>query len=603
MIGDTVRGRDFIAAVYDGVDGYLNVRTLPPLEQAFFKVDDVDALEVFVKPRRDRNAYIGVAVRVNSTDGSLAGCGALPALFADLDFKDFADEAAARRQLAASPLAPSIVIQSGGGLQPWWLLREAMDLQREAPAARSLLRRLAVSLSADMAAAEPARILRLPNTQNYKYAPPRRVKVEVFEPSRRYNNCDFDEYLPKEPRNMRVLAGPTPDAVPQGTRNTHLMSLAGSMRRRGMAEASITVALLAENAARCRPPLPDADVRRIAKSVGRYAPDPSSEPTAFVHSLPELLERASAITEPRWLIEGLLPGDGTALLHSQPREYKTLIAQALLVAATTATAAFGLERLHVAEAVPAWYITEEDGWWRVAHRLGQLVQGYGIERAPELLHVSAGKGLNLDTTEWQERIIATAREQGYRLVVIDPLRSVTEAADQGPRELKPFALFLRRFIRETGAVVLIVHHDTKPLANATDQRRRPQRASGGGIFSIADSPIHVDRVDEHRRMLVPCAFKFAADPPAVTVRLEQGPGWLKLTGEETTAAQPDNAALDLRILEFLKNSPYTYGNKVAVGVKARKDLVLARLKALAGMGLVDCVAESRGVKWFTQRAS
>jgi hypothetical protein len=603
MIGDTVRGRDFIAAVYDGVEGYLNVRTLPPVEQAFFKVADVDALEAFVAPRRDRNAYIGAAVRVNTTDGSLAGCGPLPALFADLDFKDFATEAAARRQLAAAPLAPSIVIQSGGGLQPWWKLREPMDLQRDAPAAKSLLRRLAVSLNADLAAAEPARILRLPNTKNYKYMPPRSVKVEVFEISRQYNVCDFDAYLPDEPHDVRVLAGPTPDAIPQGSRNAHLTSLAGSMRKRGMAEASIAVALLAENEARCRPPLSDADVRRIAKSVGRYAPDPSSEPTAFVNSLPELLERASTITEPRWLIAGLLPGDGTSLVHAQPREYKTLIAQALMVATTTGTPAFGLERLQVAEAVPAWYITEEDGWWRVTNRLGQLVQGYGLDRAPELLHVSAGKGLNLDTPEWQERIIATAREQGYRLVVIDPLRSVTEAADQGPRELKPFALFLRRFIRETGAVVLIVHHDTKPPAAGADQRRRPQRASGGGIFSIADSPIHIDRVDETRRMLVPCAFKFAADPPAVTVRLEHGPGWLRLTGEETTAAEPDDAAVDLRILDYLKNSPYSYGNAVTKGVRANKELVLQRLKALSGRGLVDSVEEGKGIKWFARRAS
>ena len=603
MIGDTVRGRDFIEAVYDGVDGYLNVRTLPPVEQRFFKVDDVDALEAFIKPRRDRNAYIGVAARVNPTDGSLAGCGALPALFADLDFKDFTDEAAARRQLAASPLTPSILIQSGGGLQPWWLLREPMDLQRDAPAAKSLLRRLAVSLDADLAAAEPARILRLPNTQNYKYTPPRRVKVEIFEPARRYNVSDFEDWLPNEPAEPRVLAGPTPDAVPVGSRNAHLTSLAGSMRRRGMVEASIAAGLLAENTQRCRPPLPDADVRRIAKSVGRYAPDASSEPTAFVHSLPELLERAATIIEPPWLISGLIPGDGSVLLHSQPREYKTLIAQALMLAATTSTPAFGLERLHVAEAVPAWYVTEEDGWWRVTHRFGQLVQGYGLDRPPELLHISAGKGLNLDATEWQERIIATAREQGYRFVVIDPLRSVTEAADQGPRELKPFALFLRRFIRETGAVVLIVHHDTKPQANATDQRRRPQRASGGGIFSIADSPIHVDRVDEHRRMLVPCAYKFAADPPAVTVQLEQGRGWLRLAGQESTGAHPDDEALDLRILEYLRDAPYTYGNRVAAGVKARKDLVLERLKALSGRGLVDSVHDARGVKWFAQRVS
>ena len=210
------------------------------------------------------------------------------------------------------------------------------------------------------------------------------------------------------------------------------------------------------------------------------------------------------------------------------------------------------------------------------------------------MHVSAGKGLNLDTTEWQERIIATARERGYRLVVLDPLRSVTEAADQGPRELKPFAAFLRRFIRETGAVVLIVHHDVKPPTTGTDKRRRPQRASGGGIFSIADSPIHVDRVDETRRMLVPSSFKFAADPPAVTVRLEQGPGWLRLVGEETTAAQPDDAAVDLRVLDYLKHSPYSYGSAVAKGARANKELVLQRLRALSGRGLVDSVTESKG---------
>ena len=598
----TVRVRDFLAALFEGVDGYVNVRTLPPVEQGFFPTGDVDALAAFVKPRRDRNVYVGAAARRTDHDGSLAGCGALPALFADLDFKDI-PEAEARSTLAALPLPPSILVQSGGGLQPWWLLREPIDLRHEADDAKTLLRRLAAYLRADLAAAEPARVLRLPNTTNFKYQPPRRVRVEAFEPARRYNVSEFQDWLPQAPRDLRVLAGPTPDAIPAGRRNAHLTSLAGSMRRRGMTESGIMAALLAENEARCRPPLFDNEVRTIARSVGQYAPDPSSEPGAFVSSLANLLTRAAGITEPAWLVDGLLPGDGTILIHSQPREYKTLTVQALLLAVTTGRPAFGLERLHVAEARPAWYVTEEDGWWRVAQRFQQLMQGYGLDDAPELLDVSAGRGLNLDLVEWQERIIATARERGYRLVVLDPLRSVTEAADQGPRELKPFAAFLRRFIRETGAVVLIVHHDVKPPTTGTDKRRRPQRASGGGIFSIADSPIHVDRVDETRRMLVPTAYKFATDPPTVTVRLERGPGWLRLVGEETTAAKPDDAAVDLRILEYLKNSPYSYGSVVAKGARANKELVLQRLKALAGQGLVDCVEEGKGIKWFTRKAS
>jgi hypothetical protein len=615
---DHVRVRDILSALFGGVEGLVNLRAIRPdgpIEQTFCPIGDATAVEAFIKPRRDRyNCYIGAAARLTTNDGTLGNCGGLPALFVDLDFAGeqhaattILTEAEARQRLAHVPLPPSLVVHSGGGLQVWWLLKEPLDLQREAADAKVLLRRLARGLDADLAAAEPARVLRLPHTFNHKYAPPRLVRVEVFEPSRRYDVTEFDSWLPDEPRDVRVLSGPTPDAIPAGNRNAHLTSLAGSMRRRGMTETSITAALLAENEGRCRPPLPEADVRRIAKSVGRYTPDPivsDDHRGALAHSLPELLARASAVPEAPSLVEGLIPGDGSVLIHSQPREYKSLAALSLLVSVTTGRPAFCLERLHVREAVPAWYITEEDGWWRVTTRLGQLVQGYGLEHAPDLLHVSAGKGLNLDTPEWQERIIATAREQGYRLVVLDPLRSVTEAADQGPRELKPFALFLRRFMRETGAVVLIVHHDTKPPATAQDTRRRPQRASGGGIFSIADSPIHVDRVDETRRILVPCAYKFSADPPPVTVRLEHGPGWIRLSGEDATDAdEPESAAVDAKIIEFLRHSPYSFGNKVAIGVKHRKDLVLARLRALEHRGLVDSVEESRGVKWFLRRAS
>jgi len=49
------------------------------------------------------------------------------------------------------------------------------------------------------------------------------------------------------------------------------------MRRRGMGEAAIRAALIEVNDARCDPPLDADEVRRIAESVGRYAP---AEPMA-----------------------------------------------------------------------------------------------------------------------------------------------------------------------------------------------------------------------------------------------------------------------------------------------------------------------------------
>ncbi len=62
------------------------------------------------------------------------------------------------------------------------------------------------------------------------------------------------------------------DTIREGERNATLASLAGTMRRRSMTAAEIEAALLAVNAGRCQPPLPDDAVRGIAASVGRYPP-------------------------------------------------------------------------------------------------------------------------------------------------------------------------------------------------------------------------------------------------------------------------------------------------------------------------------------------
>lgn len=61
--------------------------------------------------------------------------------------------------------------------------------------------------------------------------------------------------------------------IAEGGRNKSLTSMAGSMRRRGMSEEAMYAALSVENERRCRPPLEDADVRKIAHSVARYEPD------------------------------------------------------------------------------------------------------------------------------------------------------------------------------------------------------------------------------------------------------------------------------------------------------------------------------------------
>ena len=62
------------------------------------------------------------------------------------------------------------------------------------------------------------------------------------------------------------------EKIEEGERDTVLTSMAGTMRRRGFSVEAIAAALLVENKRRCQPPLDEAQVNKIAESVGRYEP-------------------------------------------------------------------------------------------------------------------------------------------------------------------------------------------------------------------------------------------------------------------------------------------------------------------------------------------
>ncbi|MBW4026336.1 MAG: DUF3987 domain-containing protein [Acidobacteria bacterium] len=94
---------------------------------------------------------------------------------------------------------------------------------------------------------------------------------------------------PAQQQTAPAQQGTQTASIGEGGRNHALASLGGAMRRKGMTPAAIEAALLAENAARCTPPLPDAEVREIARSVSRYEPAetgrtiqarPTEQPTA-----------------------------------------------------------------------------------------------------------------------------------------------------------------------------------------------------------------------------------------------------------------------------------------------------------------------------------
>lgn len=204
------------------------------------------------------------------------------------DLPDTIDQA---RELARSlGIEPTEEIHSGHGLQAWWLLRKPWIFRDDddRKKAADLVRRFQALLRAQANAKgweidsthDLPRILRLPGTWNHKAADPVRVRVLQAD-GLRYGRGDLLALVRKletsrprgAERKARAPVLTEGQRIPEGERDNTLTSLAGSMRRRGMTEEEIFASLKAVNETRCDPPLPEDQVRKVARSVAGYEPD------------------------------------------------------------------------------------------------------------------------------------------------------------------------------------------------------------------------------------------------------------------------------------------------------------------------------------------
>jgi len=303
------------------------------------------------------------------------------------------------------------------------------------------------------------------------------------------------------------------------------------------------------------------------------------------------------------LIQGLIPRVGLVMIHGQPRALKTWTLQEICRASSTGTAALGLERFAIAEPRQTWYITEEDPEVETRDRFQCLSTGRPETPLSDTLHISIQKAIAFDDLTWQRRMIEYANDERIALTIVDPIRASSEAVDQGPRELRPLAAFLRTYMRKTGSGLGLGHHDVKPLAGKADDRAKPQRASGGGIFSIADAPIHAELVGETggQAMLTPAFYKFAVAPAPFLVTLTaddaKHPTWVRLTGENTTAAAASDLVLHQKIRDYLREHPGTSGSKVAAAIHANKAQTLAALDCLFVAGEADSFQRGQARLW------
>lgn len=457
----------------DSNNGFVELRALPSLAQSFFRPRDLSGISKFVETHRDQNLYFGVASRRTRKSGRSENCYAVRCLYCDIDFKT-TPEAEARPRLDRFPIKPSIVVQSGGGLHVYWLLKEPLTLPEDKDRLVSLLRRLAAAVGADLSSAEPARVLRVPGTLNRKpeYDSPRPVVIERLTTEAQYNIADFDDLLQAELESDGKIAG---ERIPKDTRNSSLTSLAGAMRRHGTTESEISDALLSVNANRCDPPLSEKEVRGIAKSVSRYAPGRAdqtevspdgkgvSKPLALLPAR-DFIERP--LTNVGNIIDGgNLPRSGKLLAVAAGGVGKSLLAGQLSLSLSTGGAVLGT--FQITEPQRVGLFPCEDPEWQTQDRMRRQSRGMGLQKPPDGLFVFGREEPLLfggpGGTPYEEsiaRLVETIRRLALSVVIFDPLIALHEARENENSDMARWLYRMAGALQKEGCAVIITHHVT-----------------------------------------------------------------------------------------------------------------------------------------------
>jgi hypothetical protein len=270
------------------------------------------------------------------------------------------------------------------------------------------------------------------------------------------------------------------NVIPDGQRNNTLARLAGAMRRVGMSQAELLAALRQTNRDRCRPPLADDEVERIAASVARYAPDQVSVALVEDHwaqqfgaSTQEQF-RFAAITSAElaagnytltYLVENLLVRGQPGVIAGPKKSLKTNVSIDLALALSQAGLFLG--RFNVPQAVRVGVMSAESGAATIqetARRIGaahdmpledftNVVWSFDVPQLRNAVHIDALGAfvsdyaldvLILDPTYLM--MLGLGNDAGNLFIVGELLKSLGELAQR------------------TGCTPLLCHHLKKSVA-------------------------------------------------------------------------------------------------------------------------------------------
>ena len=281
-------------------------------------------------------------------------------------------------------------------------------------------------------------------------------------------------------------------SIGPNTRDQTLARWAGVLRAAGLTVDEMEPALLALNAKRCYEPLPDDDIFRIARSIGKKPRGVAEAISGFIEagqvkavlrSVSAEVESSRTIKEPdQFLADFIDAGDVLGIFAKAKRKKSWLALQFAMALAA------GRDFLswRVPKARKVLLVQTEVKQDHYARRTKLVREGLGLEPSQiKALRIIHGRGQNLTI----EQITEAAEGHEVEAVIIDPIYPLIAGKENDAEGLRPLMAAFAR-LAEKGVLVAYIHHDKKGNSGDLDL---VDRGSGSSILGRAyDAAIFSD---------------------------------------------------------------------------------------------------------------
>lgn len=396
----------------------------------------------------------------------------------------------------------------------------------------------------------------------------------------------------------------------EGQRNNTLTSLAGAMRRKGANIDAIYAALVKENETRCKPLLPDKELKTIATSIGKY--EPESGPKPIVSRLADIEPQSI-----KWFWFNRFPMGKLSLLVGNPglgKSFLTLyMAARVTIGGSWPDSDGSFEDAFTAPKGSVVLLTAEDDLAdTVRPRLDNMGADSSKIMAIEGVQISKEGQKYFDLSQHipvLEQAIESSKD--VKLVIIDPISAYLGGTDSHKNaEVRGILAPLAKLAEKHRVAVIAVSHLNKNPSNVA-----VYRVMGSLAFIAAARAVWLvsnDKNEEQtrRRLLTPCKTNLSVEPTGLAFSIKDGrvefeSGTLNMTSDEALSAGKDEeektaleAAKDF-LRQCLEDGPVP-SKQVYKEAAENKHSVSTLRRAMKTLGIMSRKSSGPDSKWIME---